>query len=80
MARSFTVFGFWDDSDTPVPVAVVELIGGGYMDIGGGEGCSEGGPWATTVDAIDMGSAGWVAVQEMLTTVKEEEDEGNLQG
>lgn len=74
MARTFTVFGFWDDSDQPVPVAAVELIGGGYLEIGGGEGCSEGGPWATTVDAVDIGSAESVAVEEMLETVKEEQD------
>jgi hypothetical protein len=60
-------------------VAVIELIGGGYMDIGGGEGCSEGGPWATDVDAIDAPSAETLAVDVMLSTLgnddEEEEDE-----
>lgn len=78
MSRSFTVIGFWDDSDQPVPVAVVELIGGGQMLIGGGEGCSEGGPWATDLEAIDMDSAEGLAVEEMLATLNQGEyDEEN---
>ena len=76
--REFTVFGFWNDADEPVPVAVVELIGGGHMDIGGGEGCSEGGPWATSVEAVDMESAEGLAVEEMLATQGDEEEEYNF--
>jgi hypothetical protein len=64
--RRFTVLGFWDDGDQPVPVAVVELIGGGEMLIGGGEGCTEGGPWATDVEAVDPDSAEAQAVEDML--------------
>lgn len=74
--RRFTVLGFWDDSDQPVPVAVVELIGGGEMLIGGGEGCTEGGPWATDVEAVDMDSAEAQAVEDMLATQAAADEEG----
>lgn len=70
--RSFTVVGFWDDSDTPVSVAVIELIGGGQMLIEGGQGCSEGGPWALDVDdAPDPYTAETMAVRTMQSLIEE---------
>ena len=57
--QPFTVIGFWDDSDTAIPVGVVK----GAVDVYGGNGVSEGGPWARDVIAVHADEAEALAVK-----------------
>lgn len=54
MSRQFTVIGYWDDADQRVVTGVIE----GEHEVTGGDGCSDGGPFAVYIhDAIDAPSA-----------------------
>lgn len=60
----WTVIGYWDDADYPISVGVVA----GEQFVQGGEGCSDGGPWATFVDAPTAAEAELRGVQDMEQT------------
>lgn len=49
MSTTYTAVGFWDDSDT------LQLVGitAGVVEFFGGDGCSEGGPWAESFEVPD---------------------------
>lgn len=57
----WTIVGYWNGDDDPIPVAVIA----GAHTVTGGEGCSEGGPWATAVMAPDYETAERLAIAEM---------------
>jgi hypothetical protein len=59
--RAFTVVGFWADDDQPVVVGVIQ----GAHEVTGGEGVTEGGPWATSVMAPTPEHAAELAVWDM---------------
>lgn len=68
---TFTVLGYWNDEDEPVAVGVIA----GDHPVGGGEGATEGGDWATSVTAKDMETAEELAVEEMAASQSTSDDE-----
>lgn len=79
--KTYTVLGYWDDSDRPVSVGVIE----GNHDVDAGESLTEGGDWATSVEAEDAEWAEGLAIAEMRATLvsdsdDEEEENDNEEG
>lgn len=66
----FTVIGYWDDSDNPVAVGVID----GFHDVTGGDD-GEYQPWATSVYAIDSATAEAMACDEMRETLEDDSPE-----
>lgn len=69
--KTYTVLGYWDDSDRPISVGVIE----GDHPVGAGEGATEGGDWATSVEAEDHECAEGLAIEEMRATLRDDDDE-----
>jgi hypothetical protein len=81
--QPFTVIGFWDDSDTAIPVGVVK----GVVDVYGGHGVSEGGPWARDVIAVHADEAEALAVKltqeehdARIAEIDDDEDDDDEEG
>lgn len=68
--KTYTVVGYWDDSDRPVSVGVIE----GNHAVGGGESATVGGDWATSAEAEDAECAEALAIEEMRATLPDNED------
>lgn len=58
--RPYTVIGYWNDEDE---ITITGIIRGEH-GVFGGDGCSEGGPWATSFRAEDDEDAEMVAQDE----------------
>lgn len=68
--KPFTVIGFWDDSDTPIPVSIVP----GTPQVYGCSNVSEGGTWCEAVNATSWEEAEVLAVAQMEATRHSDED------
>lgn len=69
--KPFTVIGFWDDSDTPIPVSIIP----GTPQVYGCSNVSEGGTWAEAVNAASWEEAEAQAVARLMATISDSEDE-----
>jgi len=69
--KPFTVIGFWDDSDTPVPVSIVP----GTPQVYGCSNVSEGGTWCESVNAASWEEAEALAVAKMMATMPADDNE-----
>lgn len=67
----YTVIGYWNDADEAVAVGVIA----GQHGVLGGAGATEGGDWATWVEAENADDAEARAVEEMEATLTRDTDD-----
>lgn len=74
MSKTFTVIGYWR-RDRPVSVGVIE----GDHAVHAGEGVTEEGDWATSVQADSPESAEVLAIQEMRENDEDDDFDDDVQ-